>query len=51
MTAACYVPLDCLCLSPQCGFVSAEEGNSLTEEDQWAKIDLVGRVARKIWGE
>lgn len=49
--AARYVPLDRLCLSPQCGFASTEEGNSLTEEDQWAKIDLVGRVARRIWGE
>ena len=48
--AARYVPLDRLCLSPQCGFASTEEGNSLSEEDQWAKIDLVNRVARDIWG-
>ncbi len=48
--AAQYVPLDRLCLSPQCGFASTEEGNSLTEKDQWAKIDLVNRVARDIWG-
>lgn len=48
--AAGYVPLERLCLSPQCGFASTEEGNSLTEKEQWAKIDLVGRVVRDIWG-
>ena len=35
--AAKYIPLDQLCLSPQCGFASTEEGNTLTEDEQWAK--------------
>ena len=48
--AAQYVPLDRLYLSPQCGFASCEIGNRLTEEQQWAKIDLVGEIARKVWG-
>lgn len=48
--AAQYVPLDRLCLSPQCGFASTEEGNKLTEEQQWAKIDLVRSVAEEVWG-
>ena len=49
--AACYVDLDQLCLSPQCGFASTEEGNSLTEEEQWAKLSRIVEVARKVWGE
>jgi len=49
--AARYVPLDQLCLSPQCGFASTEEGNSLTEEEQWAKLARIVEVARKVWGE
>ena len=48
--AAQYVPLENLYLSPQCGFASCECGNKLTEEQQWAKIALVQRVARRIWG-
>ncbi len=48
--ASQYVPLDHLCLSPQCGFASCEIGNKLTEEEQWAKIDLVNRVAQRVWG-
>lgn len=48
--AAQYVDLDNLCVSTQCGFASTEEGNSLTEDEQWAKIDLVVELARKIWG-
>ncbi len=48
--ASRYVPLDFLCLSPQCGFASTEEGNKLTEDEQWAKIDLVQRVAAEVWG-
>lgn len=48
--AARYVPLDHLYLSPQCGFASCEIGNKLTEEEQWAKVDLVGRIARQVWG-
>ncbi len=47
--AAKIVPLDQLALSPQCGFSSTEEGNILTEKDQWAKIDLIRRVARSVW--
>ena len=49
--AAQYVPLENLCLSPQCGFASCEIGNKLTEEEQWAKIDLIQRVAKRVWGE
>lgn len=44
-----YLPLDRLCLSPQCGFASTEEGNLLTEEDQWNKIRLVRKTAEEIW--
>ena len=48
--AAKYVPLDRLYLSPQCGFASCEIGNKLTEEEQWAKVDLVQKIAKKVWG-
>lgn len=48
--AARYIPLECLCLSPQCGFASTEEGNTITEEDQWAKISLVQKIAAEVWG-
>ncbi len=48
--AACYLPLEQLCLSPQCGFASSSEGNSLTEEEQFAKLRLVVETAREIWG-
>ena len=48
--AAKYVPLDRLYLSPQCGFASCEIGNKLTEEEQWAKIDLVNEIAKEVWG-
>ena len=49
--AAKYVPLDHLCLSPQCGFASCEIGNKLTEEEQWAKVALVKRVAERVWAD
>ena len=49
--AAQYVPLENLYLSPQCGFASCEIGNKLTEEEQWAKIALIQKVARRVWGE
>ena len=49
--AAQYVPLENLCLSPQCGFASCEIGNKLTEEEQWAKISLIQKVAKRVWGE
>ena len=48
--AAKYVPLDRLCLSTQCGFASTEEGNILTEAQQWAKIALVKSIAEEVWG-
>ena len=48
--AAEYIPLDRLCLSPQCGFASCEIGNRLTEEEQWAKLRLVQEVAGEVWG-
>ena len=49
--AAQYVPLESLYLSPQCGFASCEIGNKLTEEEQWAKIALIQKVAKRVWGE
>ena len=48
--AARYVPLERLCLSPQCGFASCEIGNKLTEEEQWAKLALVREIAGEVWG-
>ena len=48
--AAKYLPLEQLALSPQCGFASTEEGNLLTEEEQWAKLRLCVEVAREVWG-
>lgn len=47
--ASQYVPLDRLCLSPQCGFASTEEGNILTEDEQWKKIGLVIEIAKEVW--
>jgi 5-methyltetrahydropteroyltriglutamate--homocysteine methyltransferase len=49
--AAQYIPLERLAVSPQCGFASAMEGNLLTEEDQWRKLQLVADTARKVWGD
>lgn len=49
--AAKYVPLESLCLSPQCGFASCEIGNKLTEEQQWAKVALVREIAEEVWGD
>ena len=48
--AAKYVPLDQLCLSPQCGFSSTVDGNALTRDEQMAKLRLVVETAREIWG-
>ncbi len=48
--AAKYLPLEQLALSPQCGFASTEEGNTLTEDEQWAKLQLCIDVAREVWG-
>lgn len=44
-----FVPLENLCLSPQCGFASTEEGNKLTEEQQWDKIRLIESIAKDVW--
>jgi 5-methyltetrahydropteroyltriglutamate--homocysteine methyltransferase len=46
-----YMPLENMCLSPQCGFSSTVEGNLITERDQWAKLRLVVDTAREIWGD
>jgi 5-methyltetrahydropteroyltriglutamate--homocysteine methyltransferase len=48
--AARFVPLDQLCLSGQCGFASTEEGNVLTEDEQWAKLARIVEVAGEVWG-
>ncbi|HWP50173.1 MAG TPA: 5-methyltetrahydropteroyltriglutamate--homocysteine S-methyltransferase [Clostridia bacterium] len=49
--AAQYIPADRLCLSPQCGFASTEEGNILSEEQQWQKLVFIRDVAAEVWGE
>jgi len=49
--AAKIVPLEQLALSPQCGFASTEEGNIMTEAQQWAKVKLVEEIAAEVWGE
>jgi 5-methyltetrahydropteroyltriglutamate--homocysteine methyltransferase len=48
--ASKYVALDQLCLSPQCGFASSEEGNVLAEEEQWAKLRMIVEIADEVWG-
>ena len=48
--ASRYVPLENLCLSPQCGFASTHHGNLLTEDAQWRKLELVVQVAGEVWG-
>src|SRR4051812_39879652 len=48
--AAKYAELDQLCLSPQCGFASTEEGNVLAEHEQWAKLAEIVEVAEEVWG-
>ena len=45
-----FAPLDQLCLSPQCGFASTEEGNVLAEDEQWAKLALIVETAKEVWG-
>lgn len=49
--AAEIIPLERLALSPQCGFASTEEGNQLTEDEQWAKVRLVRDIARRVWDD
>jgi 5-methyltetrahydropteroyltriglutamate--homocysteine methyltransferase len=45
-----YADLEQLCLSPQCGFASTEEGNILSEDQQWAKLELIVALSREVWG-
>lgn len=49
--AAQHVPLNNLCLSPQCGFASTEEGNVLTEEQQWNKLKFIKGIADEVWAK
>ena len=48
--AAKFAPLEQLCLSPQCGFASTEEGNLLAEDEQWAKLRMIVEIAEEVWG-
>ena len=48
--AAKYIDVDQLCLSPQCGFASTEEGNILAEDEQWAKLRMIVELADEVWG-
>jgi len=48
--AAKYVPLENLCLSPQCGFASTHHGNKLTTDEQWRKLERIVEVANEVWG-
>jgi 5-methyltetrahydropteroyltriglutamate--homocysteine methyltransferase len=50
-SAAKFIPLEQLCLSPQCGFASTEEGNILAEDEQWAKLRMIVDVANEVWGQ
>ena len=46
-----YIALDQLCLSPQCGFASTEEGNVLAEDEQWAKLRMIVELSKEVWGQ
>jgi 5-methyltetrahydropteroyltriglutamate--homocysteine methyltransferase len=48
--AAQFMPLENMCLSPQCGFSSTVHGNELTEDAQWAKMEMIVNVANEVWG-
>jgi len=48
--AAKFAPVDQLCLSPQCGFASTEEGNVLAEDEEWAKLRMIVELADEVWG-
>ena len=48
--AAKYMPIENMCVSPQCGFSSTHHGNALTQDDQWRKLELVVNTAIKMWG-
>ena len=49
--ASKFADLDQLCISPQCGFASTEEGNTLAEDEQWSKLRMIVDVAREVWGD
>jgi 5-methyltetrahydropteroyltriglutamate--homocysteine methyltransferase len=49
--ASKYLDVDQLCLAPQCGFASTQEGNILTEDQQWAKLSRIVEIANEVWGE
>ncbi|MDB5598603.1 MAG: methionine synthase, vitamin-B12 independent [Xanthobacteraceae bacterium] len=48
--ASKFIDVDQLCLSPQCGFASTEEGNALAEDEQWAKLRMIVEIAEEVWG-
>ncbi|MGC2717587.1 MAG: 5-methyltetrahydropteroyltriglutamate--homocysteine S-methyltransferase, partial [Pseudolabrys sp.] len=48
--AAKFASLDQLCVSPQCGFASTEEGNVLAEDEQWAKLRMIAELSKEVWG-
>jgi 5-methyltetrahydropteroyltriglutamate--homocysteine methyltransferase len=48
--AAKFADIERLCLSPQCGFASTEEGNTLAEDEQWAKLAMIVEIAKEVWG-
>jgi len=48
--AAKFVGIEQLALSPQCGFASTEDGNTLAEDEQWAKLRMIVEVAEEVWG-
>jgi len=48
--ASRYVPVDRLCISPQCGFASTAQGNRITEADQWRKLERILQVSHQVWG-
>jgi 5-methyltetrahydropteroyltriglutamate--homocysteine methyltransferase len=48
--AAKFVDIEQLAVSPQCGFASTEEGNTLAEEEQWAKLRMIVDLAEEVWG-
>jgi len=49
--ASKFADLDQLCLSPQCGFASTEEGNILAEDEQWMKLKMIVELADEVWGK
>ena len=49
--AANYMPLENMCLSPQCGFSSTAHGNELTPDAQWAKLEMIVNISRDVWGD